>query len=139
MGYDVAVSEDVVIPAHATVLAPTGLYLARPLDLDDVQGDLVSTALMLLPRSSLAKQGLLIPNSPGLVDADYGGELKVLLYNPNMCHMNASEAHGEIRLAAGTRVAQLVFVNVTLPELMARDVQDPVLVRGGFGSTGVSV
>lgn len=120
LGYDLTVSRAVTIPAQSLGAALTGVALAQPLP-DGV-------ALLVLPRSSLAySHGLIIPNSPGLVDQDYNGEIAVALYN-----LRASP----VRLEPGCRIAQLVWARIETPELYqlertfrGRD--------GGFGSTGV--
>jgi len=83
------------------------------------------------PRSGLAlRQGLSIPNAPGTIDADYRGEVKVILVN-----LGASP----ISIAPGDRIAQLVICPVVRAELRVLD-ELPETVRGdgGFGSTGIS-
>jgi dUTP pyrophosphatase len=83
------------------------------------------------PRSGLAlNKGLSVPNTPGTIDADYRGEVKVILVNLG------SET---ITISRGDRIAQLVVCPVIRAELEVVDVL-PNSVRGvgGFGSTGVS-
>ncbi len=81
------------------------------------------------PRSGLAlKHGITVPNTPGTIDSDYRGELKILLIN-----------HGTepFPIARGDRVAQLVLapvVQARWDEVMELD--DTVRGSGGFGSTG---
>lgn len=99
---------------------PTGFCFALP----------AGTEAQVRPRSGLAaKQGLTVLNAPGTIDADYRGEVKVLLIN-----------HGRNRavVTRGDRIAQVVVA----PVLMARLVESETLDEtargsGGFGSTGV--
>ncbi|MDE0963507.1 MAG: dUTP diphosphatase, partial [Candidatus Latescibacteria bacterium] len=81
------------------------------------------------PRSGLAlKRGLTVLNAPGTVDADYRGEVGVILIN-----LSAEEQ----RIESGDRVAQLLFAPVTRGELLEVQVlEDTARGRGGFGSTG---
>lgn len=83
------------------------------------------------PRSGLAlRQGLSIPNAPGTIDADYRGEVKVILINLGQ---------EPIRIERGDRIAQLVICPVIKAELIVSDAL-PETARGdgGFGSTGVT-
>jgi dUTP pyrophosphatase len=122
-GYDLATSEDEVIGARETRVLPCGFKLATDLPHDDAGG----LAMLIFPRSSLAlKFGLILPNSPGLVDADYAGPIGILVHNLR------DEA---VTVAAGTRIAQAVFVRIEFPVLDEKDA-DPDRSRGGFGSTG---
>ena len=100
-------------------LIPTGLYLEMPADVE----------CQVRPRSGLAlKKGLTLLNSPGTIDADYRGEVKILL-------INLSQESQSIQ--AGDRIAQLVFSkfekicweNTSSLSETQRDI-------GGFGSTG---
>jgi dUTP pyrophosphatase len=81
------------------------------------------------PRSGLAfKHGIMLTNSPGLIDAGYRGELRVSLYNSG----------GEpFTVAVGERIAQLVIQRVEAPEFLAVDeLEDTSRGEGGFGSSG---
>jgi dUTP pyrophosphatase len=83
------------------------------------------------PRSGLAlRQGLSIPNAPGTIDADYRGEVKVILVNLG---------DEPILIRKGDRIAQMVICPVVRAELQISDTL-PETVRGdgGFGSTGVT-
>ncbi len=85
---------------------------------------------LIVPRSGLAaKHGLSIVNAPGLIDEGYRGELQVLLLN--------TDQEAPISIAAGERIAQLVVVAVSTPQLVEVDQLDES-VRGeqGFGSSG---
>ncbi|CAM5363828.1 Deoxyuridine 5'-triphosphate nucleotidohydrolase [Sphingobium scionense] len=82
------------------------------------------------PRSGLAlKHGITLPNAPGTIDADYRGELKILLIN-----------HGAdpFPIKRGDRIAQLVVAPVQLASFVEVDMlDDTARGQGGFGSTGV--
>lgn len=103
-------------------LIPTGLYMALP------QG----TEAQIRPRSGLAlKQGITVLNTPGTIDADYRGEVKVLLIN-----LSAEE----VIVNDGDRIAQMVTARceqVTFKE--TETLEDTERGHGGFGSTGVNV
>jgi dUTP diphosphatase len=119
-GLDLRAAHDATLEPGARALVGTGLAVAIP----------PGYAGLVLPRSGLAlSQGVTVLNAPGLVDAGYRGELKVLLVN-----------HGE-KLASvrrGDRVAQLVIQRVERAELI-EVTELPASERGagGFGSTGV--
>jgi dUTP pyrophosphatase len=85
---------------------------------------------LVLPRSGLAgRHGLALVNAPGLIDAGYRGELRVLLLNTDL--------RTAISIAAGDRIAQLVLVRVELPaveEVQALSASERA--EGGFGSSG---
>jgi dUTP pyrophosphatase len=83
------------------------------------------------PRSGLAlKLGLGILNSPGTIDADYRGELKVIL-------INLSDE--QIIIEPGMRIAQLVFSPVLIPELVrVENLTTSIRQDGGFGHTGLN-
>ena len=112
-------AEDLVLAPGARALVPTGLYLEIP----------VGYEAQVRPRSGLAlKRGLTVLNAPGTVDADYRGEVGVILIN-----LSAEEQCIE----SGDRVAQLLFAPVTRGELLEVQVlEDTARGRGGFGSTG---
>jgi dUTP pyrophosphatase len=116
-----AVAEPVVIAPGGRALVPTGFALALP---PGAEGQV-------RPRSGLAAEhGVTLLNSPGTIDADYRGEVKVLLVN-----------HGERDFAVtrGMRIAQLVVASVlaaTVVEVASLD--QTSRGSGGFGSTGVS-
>ena len=83
------------------------------------------------PRSGLAlKQGLSVPNAPGTIDADYRGEVKVILINLGS---------DVISINKGDRIAQLVICPVVRATLeVAEELPESTRGEGGFGSTGVS-
>lgn len=84
-----------------------------------------------LPRSGLAAEyGITLVNTPGLIDAGYRGELRVLLLNTDRTR--------SFRVMPGDRIAQLVIVKVEAPELAeVGELSETVRGQGGFGSTGV--
>ncbi len=103
------------------ILIPTGLYIALP----------VGTEAQIRPRSGLAyKYGLTVLNSPGTIDADYRGEVKVLLVNLSPV---------EVAVNDGDRIAQMVvarYEQVRFTEVAT--LGDTVRGAGGFGSTGTN-
>ena len=115
-----ALTEDkIVIKPNKSALVPTGLSVAIPND----------TEIQIRPRSGLAaKSSISVLNTPGTIDSDYRGELKVILFN-----------HGdkEFIINNGDRIAQMVLVPIL--KVQFEEVQDlPETIRGsgGFGSTG---
>ena len=102
------------------VLIPTGLAIGLP---DGYAG-------FVQPRSGLAlKVGLSIANTPGLIDAHYRGELKVIAVN--------LDAHEPIVIERGERIAQLVIQQVPVVHLVEVDELDATdRGTGGFGSSG---
>ncbi len=118
-GLDLASCEHVVLAPGERALVGTGLAVAIP------EGH----AGWVQPRSGLAaKHGITIVNSPGLVDAGYRGELRVILQN--------TDAHESFTVEPGMRIAQLVLVELPEVELVVVD-ELPESERGvrGFGSS----
>ncbi|MCT2399062.1 dUTP diphosphatase [Novosphingobium mangrovi (ex Huang et al. 2023)] len=118
-GMDVVSAEDVTIAPGARHAVATGLAVAIPYGFE----------IQVRPRSGLAlKHGITVPNTPGTIDSDYRGELKVILIN------HGGEAF-DIR--RGDRVAQLVLAPVTRASWLPVDELDETARgEGGFGSTG---
>jgi dUTP pyrophosphatase len=118
-GLDLYAAEAVTLAPGARALVPTGIALAIP----------AGFAGFVLPRSGLAlRHGVTLLNTPGLIDAGYRGEIKVLLVN-----------HGTvpITLARGDRIAQLVVQRVERVALTpVAELPDSARGAGGFGSTG---
>ncbi len=85
---------------------------------------------LVLPRSGLAaRHGISVVNAPGLIDAGYRGEVRVLLLNTDR-----SEA---FEVGVGDRIAQLVIVRHEAPELVETEaLEESARGVGGFGSTG---
>ncbi|UDY34053.1 dUTP diphosphatase [Dermatobacter hominis] len=120
-GVDLVAAEDVVLaPGGGRGLVPTGIAVAIPR----------GYAGFIQPRSGLAlKHGVTVLNTPGLIDADYRGELKVLLVNTD-----PTEAFTVTR---GERVAQLVVQAVEHVRFLEVDELDATdRGEGGFGHTG---
>jgi dUTP pyrophosphatase len=114
------IEEELLLDPGDRILVPTGIFLQIP---EGYEGQV-------RPRSGLAlKHGITILNSPGTVDSDYRGEVKVILYNCGKTPFT---------IAPGLRIAQLViapvsralFVEVEELEASGRE-------AGGFGSTGI--
>lgn len=85
---------------------------------------------LVLPRSGLAREhGIALVNSPGLIDAGYRGEIRVLLLN--------TDPANTFKVEAGDRIAQLVVAPVALAEPVEVDaLADSTRGDGGFGSSG---
>jgi dUTP pyrophosphatase len=115
-----AVEGELVLEPGARVLVPTGLRIALP----------AGHEAQVRPRSGLAlRHGIVLPNAPGTIDADYRGEIQVILWN------TGGEAFVVKR---GDRIAQLVVAPVTRAALVAVDALDATpRGAGGFGHTGV--
>jgi dUTP pyrophosphatase len=113
------VEGDVVIAAGERVLIATGFSIAVPSGYE----------AQIRPRSGLAlRHGIVLPNAPGTIDADYRGELKVIV-------MNAGEASFTVR--RGDRIAQLVIAPVAAAEWCEVAELSPTRRGGGgFGHTG---
>jgi dUTP pyrophosphatase len=118
-GMDVVSAEDVTLAPGARHAVATGLAMAIPAGFE----------IQVRPRSGLAlKHGVTVPNTPGTIDSDYRGELKVIMINLG------AEAF-DIR--RGDRVAQLVLAPVTQASWLPVDeLDDTARGTGGFGSTG---
>jgi dUTP pyrophosphatase len=116
-----AVSAPIPIPPGGRALVPTGLTIAVPPGYE----------LQVRPRSGLAlRHGIVLPNSPGTIDADYRGEVQIIV-------MNAGDAPFTVK--RGMRIAQAVLAPVT--RLVWRETTTlPPTARGagGFGSTGTT-
>jgi len=114
-----AVTSDVTLAAGARQLIPTGLAIALPAGFE----------AQVRPRSGLAaKHGVTVLNSPGTVDADYRGEINVLLIN-----------HGDtpFPIWRGERIAQMVIAPVVQAQLVpVASLSGTDRGSGGFGSTG---
>ncbi len=110
----------VKLPSHARVLIPTGIAMALP---EGSEGQI-------RPRSGLAmRSGVTVLNSPGTVDSDYRGEIKVLLVN--LGAETVSVSHGD-------RIAQMVIAPVVQARLkLVEALDDTSRGAGGFGSTGM--
>ena len=118
-GMDLVAAVEVTLAPGERKLVPTGLAVALP------QG----YELQLRPRSGLAlKHGISLPNTPATIDADYRGELQVILINLG---------HEPFTVHRGDRIAQMLVQKVepvTITEV--RELPSSERGAGGFGSTG---
>lgn len=116
-GLDISSSVDIIISSHKWLAIPTGISIMVPKD----------CYARLAPRSGLAfKYGIQV--GAGVIDSDYTGEIKVILFN-----------HGEndFTIKTGDRIAQLIFEKIFTDDL--QEVEELVKTErgaGGFGSTG---
>ena len=118
-GFDLAALSDCTIPAHGFRTIGTGLAIEMPAGVE----------AQVRPRSGLASAcGIGVLNSPGTIDSDYRGEIKVVLFNMS--------AHA-YAVKAGDRVAQLVFSRPLAVEFQERaNLSETKRGDGGFGHTG---
>jgi len=121
-GMDVcaAVEEPVTIAPGEVKLIPTGLTVAIPPGYE----------IQVRPRSGLAlKHGLTVVNAPGTIDADYRGEVGIIVGNVG---------REPFTIERGMRIAQLVVASVVQADLVEREaLEDTARSSGGFGHTGV--
>ncbi len=121
-GMDVraAVTANVVIAPGQLALIPTGFAVAIPGGYE----------IQVRPRSGLAvKQGLTLPNSPGTIDSDYRGEVKIAMINLG---------HEPVTVKRGDRIAQLVVAPVIRAVFtLVSELDDTGRGSGGFGHTGI--
>lgn len=120
-GLDLRSAIEVTLEPFERTIVPCGFAIAIP------QG----YAGLVLPRSGLAtKHGITVPNSPGLIDSGYRGEMMVSLQN-----LDASEP---FQVRAGMRVAQLVIIETPAIQLVPSDgLESTERGEGGFGSSGL--
>ena len=113
------IENKIIIAPNTSALIPTGLSVAVP---DDCE-------IQIRPRSGLAaKSNISVLNTPGTIDSDYRGELKVILFN----HSNK-----EFVVNHNDRIAQMVLVPVLKVDFEEVDIlPDTLRGSGGFGSTG---
>lgn len=113
------ITEPVTLKPLERVLVPTGLFIALP----------EGTEAQVRPRSGLAaKHGITVLNSPGTIDADYRGEIKVILVNLS------SEP---FVINPGERIAQMVVARFERAQWVAvQELDSTERGEGGFGSTG---
>ena len=113
------IEKPVIIKPQNSVLIPTGLSIAIPED----------TEVQIRPRSGLAaKSSISVLNTPGTIDSDYRGEIKIILFN-----------HGkeEFIVNNGDRIAQMILMPVLKAQFEEiKELPKTVRGSGGFGSTG---
>ena len=116
-GFDLYAVEDATLAPGERVAVRTGVALEVP----------ERHAGLVLPRSGLAaRHGIALVNAPGLIDAGYRGEVRVLLLNTDRSESFA--------ISAGDRIAQLVITRIEAPDIV--EVQELAVSERGFGSTG---
>ena len=113
------IDKEIILKPNERTLVPTGLSVAIPENYE----------IQVRPRSGLAaKNGISVLNTPGTVDADYRGEIKVILINLSL---------ENFKIEPGQRIAQMVLCPVVKAELVEVDtLPETVRGSGGFGSTG---
>jgi dUTP pyrophosphatase len=120
-GMDLRAAEAAILPPGGRALVATGFAIALPHGFE----------AQVRPRSGLAaKHGVTVLNAPGTIDADYRGEIKVILIN------HGAEAFA---IKRGDRIAQMIVAPVTQIKLSEQaSLSDTARGAGGFGSTGHS-
>lgn len=115
------IENEITLGSLERALVPTGLFIALPR----------GTEAQVRPRSGLAaKQGITVLNSPGTIDADYRGEIKVILVNLS---------HVPVRIQDGDRIAQLVVAKHERAAWLEVEIlSDTDRGTAGFGSTGLA-
>ena len=115
-----ALDGSILLEPGSRMLVPTGLAMAIPVGYEG----------QVRPRSGLAlKKGVTLVNSPGTIDADYRGEIGVIMINHGECPFSIN--HGD-------RIAQMLISPVTHAELQVVDtLEETARGAGGFGHTGV--
>lgn len=120
-GYDLSacLEQALVLAAGARILVPTGLAIELP----------IGTEAQIRPRSGLAiKHGIGILNSPGTIDCDYRGEIKVILFNVS---------NEDFVVEPGMRIAQMVISHVVESTFeLGDELAESSRQSGGFGHTG---
>ena len=113
------IEKEIILKPLERQLISTGLFLELPLGYE----------AQIRPRSGLAiKQGITCLNSPGTIDADYRGEIKVILINLS---------NEQVTICNGERIAQMVFQRVEQASLfLVETIEETSRGEGGFGHTG---
>ena len=111
--------EDIELKPFERMLIPTGLFIELPIGYE----------AQIRPRSGLAfKYGITVLNSPGTIDADYRGEIKVLLVNIS---------NNNYTIKSGERIAQMIISKHEIVTWLSKDeLNETERSTGGFGSTG---
>ena len=120
-GLDLYALEDAVLEPGERASVGTGISVEIP----------AGQAGLVLPRSGLAhRHGIALVNAPGLIDAGYRGELRVLLLN--------TDPREPFSIAAGDRIAQLVLTQIAAPPVLeVEELSTSDRGIGGFGSSGI--
>ena len=109
----------IIVKPQTSILIPTGLSVAFSKDYE----------IQIRPRSGLAaKNNISILNTPGTIDSDYRGEIKIILYN---------HGNNDFTVNNGDRIAQMILAPVVKMELEeTNSLPETIRGKGGFGSTG---
>ncbi len=114
-----SINEDLILNKGEILLIPTGIKIAIP----------VGYEAQIRPRSGLAlNNGIVIPNSPGTIDADYRGEIKVILMNLGK---------NDFVIHRGDRIAQMIINKVEIIEWEIGCLDETKRGEGGFGHTKI--
>tara|TARA_B100001175_G_C18886419_1_gene346779 strand:- start:52 stop:489 length:438 start_codon:yes stop_codon:yes gene_type:complete len=113
------IKKPITLKPNSSCLVPTGLSVAFSKDFE----------IQIRPRSGLAaKNGISVLNTPGTIDSDYRGELKVILFN---------HGNNDFLINNKDRIAQMILTPVVKMDLEERDnLPETIRGEGGFGSTG---
>ena len=113
------INESITLKPQNSCLVPTGISIAFPNEFE----------IQIRPRSGLAaKNNISVLNTPGTIDSDYRGEIKVILYNHGTTDFLINNKY---------RIAQMILTPVIKMDLEATDtLPETVRGKGGFGSTG---
>ena len=113
------IEDSIKIKSQESALIPTGISVAIPQD----------TEIQIRPRSGLAaKYNISVLNTPGTIDSDYRGEIKVIIYN---------HGNNDFTVNNGDRIAQMILAPVVKMELEeTNSLPETIRGKGGFGSTG---
>ena len=113
------ISEPIILKPHTSCLVPTGISVAFSEEFE----------IQIRPRSGLAaKNNISVLNTPGTIDSDYRGEIKVIIFN----HGNK-----EFTINNNDRIAQMILTPVVKMELEEiESLPETIRGEGGFGSTG---
>ena len=114
-----SIKSDIIIPPWEKEVIACGISVSMPTGME----------AQVRPRSGLAfKHGITVLNTPGTIDSDYRGEIKVIIYN----HGNEN-----FLINNGDRIAQMILAPVVKMELEEKnDLPKSIRGKGGFGSTG---
>ena len=113
------ISETIILKPQSSCLVPTGISVAFSEEFE----------VQIRPRSGLAaKNNISVLNTPGTIDSDYRGEIKVILFN---------HGNNEFIINNNDRIAQMILTPIIKMELQEADeLPETVRDKGGFGSTG---
>lgn len=122
LGFDLYSATDTIIHTNEVEAIPLGFAIALP----------HAIGMFIYPRSGLASRGIMVANAPGLIDSDYRGEVKVLLYN---------STDNIFKVQKGDRIAQALFFgpimfNPAIHFSLVDELPASDRGEGGFGSTG---